>query len=315
MRLWLHMRGLWPRYTLLAPAPFVLWAIFFALRGQLRWEQLAMAVAAVGLAYGNAHTKRLYLGMLPMGFLGLVYDGMRFVDRSGMRPENVHVCDLRDAELRYFGMESAGRAMTWPDYFYENPSLALDVFCAIPYGAFLFVSIGYGIFLYFRGLDSQQRFTWGFLIVNLLGFLTYRFYPAAPPWYFHEYGCAVDLATPASEGTHLARVDELLGIPFFAGMYSRSSNVFGAMPSLHVAYPLLMLIEGYKHHGKVGKAALVGFYGWMCFSAVYLDHHWVLDVVAGSVYAAVVAACLRKLIVKEPASRLDVLSSQRGLGT
>jgi len=314
MRLWLHMKGLWPRYTLLAPAPFVLWAIFFALRGQLRWEQLAMAVVAVILAYAHTHTKRLYLGMLPMGILGLVYDGMRFVDRTSGSAGNVHVCDLHALEMRLFGIESGGRTMTLPDYFYENPSLALDLLCAIPYGTFVFVSIGYGIFLYFRGLDSQQRFTWGFLLVNLLGFVTYRFYPAAPPWYFHQHGCVVDLATPASSGTHLARVDELLGFGYFASMYSRSSNVFGAMPSLHVAYPLLMLLEGWKHHGKLGKGALAGFYASMCFSAVYLDHHWVLDVVAGSVYALVVSLCLRKLIVKEGFA-LRLAASERGLGT
>lgn len=301
MRPWLSPRGRWSHTTILAPAPFVLWAIFFALRGQLRWEQLAMALAAVGLAYGSAQTRRFYFAMLPMGILGLVYDGMRFVHRGSGSAANVHVCDLRDLELRYFGVASGGRVITWPDYFYENPSLALDVFCAVPYGTFLFVSIGYGIFLYFRGVESQQRFAWGFLLVNLLGFLTYRLYPAAPPWYFHEHGCVVDLAVPASQGTHLARVDELLGVGYFAGMYARSSNVFGAMPSLHVAYPLLMLLEGWKHHGKLGKAALAGFYAWMCFSAVYLDHHWVLDVVAGSFYALVVALGLRKLIANKSA--------------
>lgn len=258
-----------------------------------------MAIAAVGLAYGNAYTRRFYFAMLPMGVLGLVYDGMRFVDRGTGTAANVHVCDLRDLELRYFGVESGGRVMTLPDYFYENPSLVLDLVCAVPYGTFLFVSIGYGIFLFFRGAESQQRFAWGFLLVNLMGFITYRLYPAAPPWYFHEHGCSVDLATPASQGTHLARVDEFLGVGYFASMYARSSNVFGAMPSLHVAYPLLMVIEGWQHHGKLGKGALLGFYAWMCFSAVYLDHHWVLDVVVGSFYALVVGFALRKLVASE----------------
>jgi membrane-associated phospholipid phosphatase len=31
----------------------------------------------------------------------------------------------------------------------------------------------------------------------------------------------------------------------------------------------------------------------MCFSAAYLDHHWILDIVVGSAYALVVAGVLR----------------------
>jgi membrane-associated phospholipid phosphatase len=34
----------------------------------------------------------------------------------------------------------------------------------------------------------------------------------------------------------------------------------------------------------------------MCFSAVYLDHHWVIDVVLGSGYALGAGAAMRSLI-------------------
>jgi membrane-associated phospholipid phosphatase len=134
---------------------------------------------------------------------------------------------------------------------------------------------------------------WGFFILNVAGFVTYHIYPAAPPWYYHLRGCAVDLHAAASEGANLARVDQLLGIHYFAGFYGRSSDVFGAMPSLHVSYPLLMVVEGWAKHRAPGRIALVAFYVWMCFSAAYLDHHWILDIVAGSAYALVVAGTLR----------------------
>lgn len=302
MRLFAHMRALWPRFTFLPAAPFVLWAGYWGVRGQLRWEQLALATACVALAYGNAKTKRIYIGLFPMALLGLIYDAMRFVKNLGIGPSHVHLCDLREAEIRLFGITVNGERMALSDYFYAKSSLALDVFCAIPYGLFLFVPIGYAFYLHFRDESSQHRFAWGFLLVNLLGFVTYHLYPAAPPWYFHRYGCEVDLAAKASEGIHLARVDALLGIDYFAGLYGRSSDVFGAMPSLHVAYPSLMVMAGWRHHEKLGKSALLGFYGWMCFSAVYLDHHWVLDIVVGTGYALFVSFVLKKLIA--PESRL-----------
>jgi membrane-associated phospholipid phosphatase len=76
-------------------------------------------------------------------------------------------------------------------------------------------------------------------------------------------------------------------------MYGRASDVFGAMPSLHVAYPLLVLIEGWATFRPVVRAAAGAFYVAMCFAAVYLDHHWVLDVVAGTAYCLVVAVAAR----------------------
>src|SRR5262249_31610947 len=160
-----------------------------------------------------------------------------------------------------------------------------DILCAIPYGAFIFVVLAYAVYLYVRDFSAQQRFTWGFFLLNIAGFLTYHLYPAAPPWYFHAHGCVVDLSAHASEGSHLARVDAMMKLSYFAGMYGRSSDVFGAMPSLHVAYPFLMAIEGWKFHRLLGRGLLVLFYCAMCFSAVYLDHHWVIDVIAGTGYA------------------------------
>jgi len=138
-------------------------------------------------------------------------------------------------------------------------------------------------------------FIYALTVLNVMALITFMVYPAAPPWYYHHYGCAVDLATHASEGPNLARVDGWLGIPFFAGMYGRSSDVFGAVPSLHVAYPLLLLIDGFRRHRWLGRVLLVWFYLSMCFAAVYLDHHWVFDIVVGSLYAVVISAIVRRV--------------------
>jgi membrane-associated phospholipid phosphatase len=78
-------------------------------------------------------------------------------------------------------------------------------------------------------------------------------------------------------------------------MYGRASDVFGAMPSLHVAYPLLVLIEGWPLMRTPWRLASVTFFLWMCFAAVYLDHHWALDVLAGVVYCLGVVAAARAI--------------------
>lgn len=294
-RLSAHTRALWPRWPLLPPAPFLLLAAFWAVQGKLRWDHVALALVALVLAYGSAWSKRLYLGILPIGLVGVLYDSMRLVKNIGLSPDNVHVCDLRAIDQRFFGVDLNGVRTTWHDYLQLHATPFLDVYCAIPYATFLGVMIVYAVYLFRRDYPALQRFTWSFLALNVAGFITYHVYPAAPPWYFHHYGCVVDLSTHASEGPNLARVDAWLGIQYFAGMYGRSSDVFGAVPSLHVAYPLLLLLDGFRRHRWLGRVLLVWFYLSMCFAAVYLDHHWIFDIVLGSLYAVVISSLVRRV--------------------
>ena len=287
------MRRLWPRFTLAPALPFWSWAAFWLRRGQLRWDHIATAVLLTALAYSSVKTKRLFVGLLPVALVGLLYDAMRFVRNVGLSESTVHLCDLRNAELHWFGVSVAGTRVTLSDWLQAHATPWIDVACAVPYGTFLWIVVAYVIFLFVRDFPTLQRFTWGFLTLNVVGFLTYHVYPAAPPWYYHQHGCAVDLRAAAGAGPNLLRVDALLGIHYYAAYYGRASDVFGAVPSLHVAYPLLMITEGWHLHRILGRTLLVAFYVWLSCSAVYLDHHWVIDIVAGSGYALATAVGIR----------------------
>jgi membrane-associated phospholipid phosphatase len=96
------------------------------------------------------------------------------------------------------------------------------------------------------------------------------------------------------------RFDQHLGTHFFSEMYGRGIDVFGAYPSLHVAYPLLasyMLVKipRLRWLAPAGFA----FYALMCFSAVYLQHHYIVDILLGTAYAVVA------IVVIEGLSRRD----------
>jgi hypothetical protein len=305
-RLMAHIRSLWPRWPFWPAAPFWILALFWAAQGKLRWDHIAVALLTTFLSYWSVWTKRLYLGILPIGLVGILYDSMRVVKNVGLSKDNVHVCDVRAIDQRFFGITINGVRSTLHDYFQAHAVPFLDVYCAIPYGIFIGVVVLYSIYLYRRDYPGLLRFTWAFLVLNVAGFITYHVYPAAPPWYFHHYGCAVDLSTHASEGPNLARVDAWLGVPYFAGVYGRSSDVFGAVPSLHVAYPLLMAIEGFRRHRWFGRVLLVWFYLSMCFAAVYLDHHWVFDIVLGSLYTVVIATVMRRVMARLLSPRADL---------
>jgi membrane-associated phospholipid phosphatase len=294
-RLSLHLRNLWPGWSILAPLPFFAHAAWAIARHAFHWENAALLALVLVLFAVGPRTKKLFLGVYPIGLVALFYDSMRVVQNVGVTPESVHVCDLRAHELALFGLEMDGQRVTFHDWFQAHPSSVLDGFCAVPYGTFIFVSIAFAIWLYIRDYPRMVRFTWCFFALNVCGFVTYHLYPAAPPWYFHTHGCTVDVLAHASEGPALARVDARLGIHYFAGMYGRSSSVFGAMPSLHCAYAFIVALEGWAVFNRAWRAASVSFFVLMCFAAVYLDHHWVLDAIAGVFYCLVVVGTARAL--------------------
>jgi len=106
------------------------------------------------------------------------------------------------------------------------------------------------------------------------------------------------MAAAASEGPNLARVDAVLGVPYFHAMYGRATDVFGAMPSLHCGYACIVMLEGWAVFRLPMRLASVTFYLAMCFSAVYLDHHWVLDAIAGSAYCLAIVAVASRVHVR-----------------
>jgi hypothetical protein len=233
----------------------------------------------------------LLIGVYPVGLVGVIYDVMAVAKRTfQFTSASVHVCDLRAAELRWFSVPFAAERVTFPDWFQAHTGPLLDLVCAVPYALFIYAVLVFGTYLYFKSYDALRWLGWAFLLTNIAGFITYQVYPAAPPWYFHAHGCSVDLTALPSEGPALARVDAMLGVRYFGSMYGRAATVFGAVPSLHVTYPLLMTVAGWRDHGTLGRALLAGWYVWMCFAAAYLDHHWVIDIMLGSIYA--LTACL-----------------------
>lgn len=271
--------------------PWILYAVYATLRHDLRPEHL-LVLAIVGvLAWVGPRARELLRGLYPLGLVFIVFDAMRPFQRVGLTEARVHVCDLRALEATLFGRGGA----TLHDYWQAHPSVVLDVICAVPYATFILWCIVGAAYLYAVDRPAMRRFMWGFFLMNVAGFATYHLIPAAPPWYFHAHGCAVDLATRPSEGPALARVDALLGFGYFHGMYAKASSVFGALPSLHCAYPFLLVLEGWRAFGSGLRALTVAYYLLMVFSAVYLDHHWVLDAALGTAFAVAASLVLGRL--------------------
>jgi hypothetical protein len=301
-RLWAHCKQLWPRYTLLPALPLPLYLVFMATQGMLRWDHVALTLLFIFLAYAHQKTKPFLLAFMGFFLVGIVYDSGRFIRDLGVTESRVINCGLVEFERHWFGFTDGVQRVALQDYFFAHHHPFADGFFAIPYGSFIAVMVLYAIYLYFTDRRACTRFSWAFFVLNIMGILTYHLLPTAPPWYLHKYGCAIHLDIPEYEGNALARVDVMTGLYYFRGFYGRAAEVFGALPSLHVAYPLLMVLESWRRHRWAARAGFVFWFVWMCCAAVYLDHHWITDLVMGWGYAVAVFYFLRWLIpVEAPA--------------
>jgi hypothetical protein len=120
-----------------------------------------------------------------------------------------------------------------------------------------------------------------FFLVNLLGFVIYYTYPAAPPWYVQEHGFIFHASTPGNTGG-LARFDRYFNVHIFQSIYAKGSNVFAAMPSLHSAYPVIVIYYGLKNRvGVILNIILCTVMVGIWLTAVYTSHHYILDVLSG----------------------------------
>jgi inositol phosphorylceramide synthase catalytic subunit len=278
--------------ALLPLIPAVYAALLYAFDGDLRPEHVVVGVVCLALGFWSMKSAALYRDLLPFVLTGVGYDLVRYPRALWVTSDRVLGCGLRDAELVLF---SAGPGVSLPAWFGTHHVALFDLLAAVPYASFTYLAFGYAVWLWFRDRARMRWFLWSFAIANVISFVTWIALPAAPPWYIHAHGCSIDMTTlPSPAG--LARVDRLLGIEYFSGFYSRAASVFGALPSMHCAYPMLGLLTAWKHEPRRALVLHVLYAAWMALAAVYLAHHWVLDVLAGwaTAFAGVVLA--RKLL-------------------
>jgi inositol phosphorylceramide synthase catalytic subunit len=294
-RLWLRARQMWPGWSIHLPLLLVYWCFVMGALGELHGDHVAIAVGVLALALWSPRTKRFLKAFVGFVFVAWLYDASRFIRTWGVSQQRTLLCTLHRAEVSLFGVTADGQRQTLQDYFQVHHWLGADLFFAVPYGVFLLIAALYAVYLYRQDPRACARYSWAFGILNVLGIITYHVVPAAPPWYFHKFGCAVDLFARSYEGAALARVDAFLGIPYFRNFYGRASEVYGAIPSLHVAYPLLIVFYGWRRHGAFGRALSIFYSLWMCAAAVYLDHHWITDIVLGWAYAVAVVGAMDEL--------------------
>ncbi|MEH3114517.1 phosphatase PAP2 family protein [Pedobacter terrae] len=245
-------------------------------------DQLVLIFLFNALFYLSSGTRKFILGFSIFIVYWILFDYMKAFPNYLFN--TVHIEDLYNLEKNTFGMNYHGLILTPNEYWKINSTSFLDVLTGFFYLMWVPVPLAFATYLFFKNKKQFVWFSLTFVWVNLLGFVVYYAFPAAPPWYVQEHGFEF-IAKTAGNTAGLARFDHYFGITLFHGIYSKGSNVFAAMPSLHSSYPVIVVYYGLKNRlGKINIFFFTVMLG-IWFSAVYTSHHYTLDVLAGVICA------------------------------
>lgn len=123
------------------------------------------------------------------------------------------------------------------------------------------------------------------------------------------YGSALaDYSIPGEAGG-LLRIDAILGLDLYSSTFGNSPLVFGAFPSLHSGCATLEMLFVVYLCPRLKPVALL-YVLWMWFATMYLTHHYMIDLVGGSIYAILtftVAQNFLPQVIPDARTRMEYL--------
>lgn len=274
-----------------------LWLAITATFVGFRPEHPLLAILATALFCLHPQTKKLVIALMPFVVFAVSYDWMNICPNYKVNP--IDVQGLYEAEKSLFGISTASGVLTPNEYFNIHNCSFMDFWAGVFYLCWVPVPILFGLSLYFTKQRAVYlRFALVFLFVNLIGFCGYYIHPAAPPWYVMKYGFEPILNTPG-DVAGLGRFDAMTGLGIFDFLYSRNSNVFAAVPSLHSAYMVIAFYYSLKAQYPNWLRFIFGviMFG-IWFTAIYSAHHYVIDAILGAGCAVLGIFLFEKVLLK-----------------
>ena len=212
------------------------------------------------------------------GFL-LAYDLARGVaDNIGIAP---HTSTGIDFDRALFG-HTLPTNWLQDRLFDVNVAHWYDYVTFFVYLSHFFVTLLIAAFLWRFRYSLFRRWRAMVLGVAAAGFLTYALFPGTPPWL-------------ASQTGHLPYITRTIGYMWqhvhlypAAALFETSNryvNEVAAIPSLHAAYTLLVVLFFWGMARPWARALLLLYPLAMGFTLVYTGEHYVFDVVLGWAYA------------------------------
>ncbi len=231
---WWSEQSVRERYLL--PVLVLLYWLTLYLLGGFRSDHWLAGGILLILWCGTRFLRMLFWFLLPVLLTGILYDSQRFYS-DYIRGE-IRVAWPYEFDKYWFGINTPEGRLTPNEWWQKNTHWLLDLVTGFFYLCFISIYVAISAWHYF-GIPRTQKdpvlrrkaellspYTlWAFFWVNMIGYSTYYWFPAAPPWYVAAHGLGPAKMDVAASAAGCLRFDELLGTHFFTGMYGRSADV------------------------------------------------------------------------------------------
>jgi hypothetical protein len=229
-------------------------------------EWVAVALLVIAIALGRGRT--FVVDWTPFLLLFFAYEAMRgFAAR--LAPH-----DLSGLERWVFG--GTLPTLTLQHAFYHPGVIGpQDIVALVLYFMHFVLPIVVGFIFWVNSREHYWRFIAALLLMCFLAFVTYLFWPSAPPWY----------QVPGVVKINDQTVHRLWGYTLVFVYHAFNPNQFAAFPSLHAAFPALAAVYAWRRY----RALAVGLIVWtlaVVVAIVYLGEHYVVDALASVPYVA-----------------------------
>jgi membrane-associated phospholipid phosphatase len=221
---------------------------------------------------------------LPVVLLLVGYNLSRGFADNGATP---HALELIAADRWMFGWATDGEVPTvWlQQHLYDRDGVRWwDVLVSWVYFSHFVAALAAAVVLWLRDRARWAAFMRRWLFLCLTGLTTYFLYPAAPPWWAARHGMIEETGRISARGWNAIGMHGA-GNMLNAGQIA--SNPVAAMPSLHTAFALFVVVFFLAGVRRRWWPLLLAYPLAMTFTLVYAGEHYVIDVLVGWVYVGV----------------------------
>lgn len=235
-------------------------------------DKLFVFLLFVFMAYGQAW--QLFKRLFPFVAVILVYESFRsFADQLNSHVDYLfapHMDRLLFGNLPTVYLQ---------DWLWKGHTSWYDYVLYIPYLFHFIIPFGLAILIWKTRESEYNRALTTYLVVAFGAFLTFFLFPSAPPWLASQNHYIQPITRISSQ------VWAGLGLKDFPSVYNHiAPNPVAAIPSLHAAWAVLLLIFVWKLYGWRWGLVSAVYPFLIFFGTIYEGEHYAFDVITGIIY-------------------------------
>jgi hypothetical protein len=172
-----------------------------------------------------------------------------------------------------------------------------DIAIVPVYMSHFIVPMALAVGLWISAYALFRRYVWTLVSLTLVTLATYAAFPAAPPWMAGLNGYLPEVERVTSLTLQSTGIGTIRSAVERGEAYA---NAVAAIPSLHSAVPMMVLLFAWPLVGRWLRLLLVVYVVAMTFTLTYGGEHYIVDAFLGWIYAAGAVYGIRWLFDRRP---------------